>query len=491
MTSRLFARLFLAAGLIALATLLHPKANNPAQAQGVSVSVEFRQALEPHGRWHRHARYGEVWIPRDARGDWRPYTRGHWVYTEEWGWYWIADEEWGWLPYHYGRWVRDREVGWVWIPGDEWGPAWVSWRRGGDTVGWAPLPPDDVIVEIDDEPDVWIFVRSRDVIAPSVVRVLLPRPRAVVLVRETVIVNRTVFVSGARVAANVGVPPSYIAVSVGRPIRVSRVQPVVIRGTVNVRGAIEVDAKDGRRPRKAVVKQAERSIQPAKNVPEPQRLRPGETRQDTPDAPSVLRQAQPQTPDGQKKDAPATQQKQDDAAPKADQKKDAAPKADQKKDDAAPKADQRKDDRPKADQKKDDTPKEQPKAKQKSDDAMPKATPKQDQKDRRDDQQKGDMKDRPKADQPKSEQKAQPEQRMQQKRDLPDRSDQPKRDAPKGDAPKGDAPKGDMPKGEGPKRDAQPKADMPKSDAAPKAQPQRQEGPAQQGPGPMRDKKDN
>jgi hypothetical protein len=487
MTSRLFARLFLAAGLIALATLLHPKANTPAQAQGVSVSVEFRQALEPHGRWHRHARYGEVWIPRDARGDWRPYTRGHWVYTEEWGWYWIADEEWGWLPYHYGRWVRDREVGWAWIPGNEWGPAWVSWRRGGDAVGWAPLPPDDIIVEIDDEPDVWIFVRSRDVIAPSVVRVLLPRPRAVVLVRETVIVNRTVFVSGARVAANVGVPPSYIAVSVGRPIRVSRVQPVVIRGTVNVRGAIEVDAKDGRRQRKAVVKQAERSIQPAKNVPEPQRLRPGETRQDTPDAPNVLRQAQPQTPDGQKKDAPATQQKQDDAAPKADQKKDAAPKADRK-DDAAPKSDQRKDDRPKADRK-DDTPKEQPKAKQKSDDAMPKA--KQDQKDRRDDQQKGDTKDRPKADrpkadqpksdqpksdQPKSEQKAQPEQRMQQKRDLPDKSDQPKRDAPKGDAPKGDM---------------RPKGDTPKSDAAPKAQPQRQEGPAQQGPGPMRDKKDN
>jgi hypothetical protein len=475
MTARLFARLFLAAGLITFAIYLRPNVTAPAQAQGVSVSVEFRQALEPHGRWHRHQRWGEVWIPRDARGDWRPYTRGHWVYTEEWGWYWIADEEWGWIPYHYGRWVRDREVGWVWIPGNEWGPAWVSWRRGGEEVGWAPLPPDDVIVEIEDEPDVWIFVRSRDVIAPSIVRVLLPRPRAVVLVRETVVVNRTVFVSGARVAANAGVPPSYIAVAVGRPIRVSRVQPVVLRGTVRVQGAIEVDAKDRRQQRKAVVKQAERSIQPAKDVPKPERLRPGETKQDTPDAPSVLRQAQPQqqqTPDAQKKDAPATQQKKDDAAPKADQKKDdAAPKADQKKDD----------DRPKADQKKDDKPKEQPKAKQKSDDDAPKAAPKQDTKDRRDDQRKDDTKDRPKADQPKSEQKAQPEQRMQQKRDLPDKSEQPKRDAPKGD----------MPKGEGPKRDMQPKGDMPKSDAAPKGPPQRQEGPSQKGPGPMRDKKDN
>jgi hypothetical protein len=27
------------------------------------------------------------------------------------------------------------------VPGREWGPAWVSWRTGGDYVGWAPLPP--------------------------------------------------------------------------------------------------------------------------------------------------------------------------------------------------------------------------------------------------------------------------------------------------------------------------------------------------------------
>lgn len=477
MGSRLFARLILAAGLIALAALFNPNANKPALAQGVSISVEFRQALEPHGRWHRHSRWGEVWIPRNARGDWRPYTRGHWVYTEEWGWYWIADEEWGWIPYHYGRWVRDREFGWVWIPGNEWGPAWVSWRRGGDAVGWAPLPPDEVIVEIEDEPDVWIFVRSRDVIAPSIVRVILPRPRVTVLVRETVVVNRTVFISGARVAANVGVPPSYIAVAVGRPIRVSRVQPVVLRGTTSVQGAIEVDAKDRRQARKAVVKQAERSIQPAKDVPKPERLRPGETKQDTPDAPSVLRQAQPQqqqqpAPDKQQKqDAPATQQKQD------------APATQQKKDDDAPKADQKKDAAPKADQ-----------PKQKRDDAAPKAAPKAEpQKDRRDDLPKGDTKDRPKidqpkSDQPKSEQKALPEQKTQQKRDLPDKSEQPKRDAqPKGNMPKGEGPKGAIPKGEGPTRDVQPKGDSPRGDA-PKG-PQRQEGPAQKGPDPMR--KDN
>jgi hypothetical protein len=31
----------------------------------------------------------------------------------------------------------------VWFPGEDldWGPAWVSWRTGGDYIGWAPLPP--------------------------------------------------------------------------------------------------------------------------------------------------------------------------------------------------------------------------------------------------------------------------------------------------------------------------------------------------------------
>jgi hypothetical protein len=476
MGSRLFARLILAAGLISLAALLNPNANKPALAQGVSVSVEFRQALEPHGRWHRHTRWGEVWIPRGVDREWRPYTRGHWVYTEDWGWYWDSEEEWGWVAYHYGRWVYDREVGWVWIPGDQWGPAWVSWRRGGEEVGWAPLPPDDIIVEIEDDPDVWIFVRARDVIAPNIIQVIVPRQRAVVLVRETVVVNRTVFVANARVAANVGVPPSYIAFAARQPVRVATVQPVVLRGTAGVRGAIEVDAQSTQQQRRrAVVKQAERSIQPAKDVPKPERLRPGETRQDTPDAPNVLRQAQPQqqqqpAPDTQQKqDAPTTQQKKDDDAPKTNQK-------------AAPKADQKKDDLPKADQKKD---------------AAPKTAPKQDLKQKDRDAPKGDTKDRPKMDQPKSEQKALPEQKTQQKRDLPDKSEQPKRDTPKGDMPRGEGPKGAVPKGEGPKRDVQPKGDAPKGDTprgdtprgdAPKG-PQRQEGPAQQGPGPMR--KDN
>ena len=33
-------------------------------------------------------------------------------------------------------------MGWYWVPGRVWAPAWVSWRRSNDYVGWAPLPPD-------------------------------------------------------------------------------------------------------------------------------------------------------------------------------------------------------------------------------------------------------------------------------------------------------------------------------------------------------------
>jgi hypothetical protein len=80
------------------------------------VKVEFRAALDPYGSWHRHARWGEVWTPANRPRDWRPYTLGRWVYTDDWGWYWNSDEpeaRWGWVAYHYGRWVFDDELGWM------------------------------------------------------------------------------------------------------------------------------------------------------------------------------------------------------------------------------------------------------------------------------------------------------------------------------------------------------------------------------------------
>jgi hypothetical protein len=418
MHARLFLRLALAVGLVATAIVFRPGGAEKAEAQAVSVSVEFRTALTPHGRWQRHAQWGEVWVPARVERGWRPYTRGHWVYTDDWGWYWVSDEDWGWVTYHYGRWVFDPRVGWLWIPGNQWGPAWVSWRRGGADVGWAPLPPDDYVERIDEDPNVWIFVDARNVVAPSIVRVMLPPQRTTVLVRQTVIVNRTVYVSGARVAANAGIPPSYIAARIGRPIRVSEVRPVVVRGTVGVSNAVEVDVQQGPKQNRvrAEVKQAARAIEPAKNVPEPKQMERGNTQQqDNPDAPKVLRQAQP---DQQKQDTP--QQKQD--APQTQQKSgpDDAQKAKQQKRDGDARDQQKKSDDRKSDQKKDD---DAQKAKQQKRDGDPRDQQKKSD-DRKSDQKKDD-----------SAQKA-----KQQKRDGDPRDQQPKRDAPqKQDA----APKGE------------------------------------------------
>lgn len=111
-------------------------------AESGSYSTFYRK-LEPYGDWMETGDYGYVFQPRQAAHsrDWRPYTNGHWVYTDA-GWTWISDEQFGWATYHYGRWIRLRSVGWVWVPGEQWAPAWVSWRRGNDYVGWAPLPPE-------------------------------------------------------------------------------------------------------------------------------------------------------------------------------------------------------------------------------------------------------------------------------------------------------------------------------------------------------------
>src|SRR5258708_1511742 len=64
----------------------------PAAAQAVSVSVEFRTALEPYGAWQHHRRWGEVWIPSRVARDWQPYTVGHWVDSQDYGRDWAAGD---------------------------------------------------------------------------------------------------------------------------------------------------------------------------------------------------------------------------------------------------------------------------------------------------------------------------------------------------------------------------------------------------------------
>lgn len=114
----------------------------PAEAR-VDLSIDFfYDNLGDGGSWIEVGDYGYCWQPTVAVSNtsWRPYTDGYWAYTDL-GWTWISYEDFGWAAYHYGRWIRLRGRGWVWVPGREWGPAWVSWRTGGDYIGWAPLPP--------------------------------------------------------------------------------------------------------------------------------------------------------------------------------------------------------------------------------------------------------------------------------------------------------------------------------------------------------------
>jgi hypothetical protein len=103
----------------------------------------FYDELAPYGTWNHHPRWGDVWRPRRVEADFRPYYRGHWEYTNQYGWIWASDHVWGDIPFHYGRWVYDPYDGWLWVPGYVWSPAWVVWRSGGGYTGWFPMPPDD------------------------------------------------------------------------------------------------------------------------------------------------------------------------------------------------------------------------------------------------------------------------------------------------------------------------------------------------------------
>src|SRR5437773_3756344 len=112
------------------------------QARGADVSIDFFYNNLSGGNWIEVADYGYCFQPNVVVNDpnWRPYADGYWAYTDA-GWTWVSYEDFGWATYHYGRWTRLVDFGWVWVPGYEWAPAWVSWRTGGDYVGWAPLPP--------------------------------------------------------------------------------------------------------------------------------------------------------------------------------------------------------------------------------------------------------------------------------------------------------------------------------------------------------------
>lgn len=164
-----------------------------ARAQPRPIHEDFYEELAPYGTWSHSNQYGDVWYPRDVPDDWRPYSDGRWVWTDDYGWYWESDQPWGWAAFHYGRWVEHPRYGWGWVPGDTWGPAWVAWRWGDDYVGWAPLPPSTRIgpnfgdrdLDVSIAPSQWLFVEQRAFSAPRAYDVALDAGRNPSIFRRT------------------------------------------------------------------------------------------------------------------------------------------------------------------------------------------------------------------------------------------------------------------------------------------------------------------
>jgi hypothetical protein len=203
------------------------------QARGADVSVDFIYDNLSGGNWIEAEGYGYGWQPDVAVSDpnWRPYADGYWAYTD-YGWTWISYEDFGWATYHYGRWANLADYGWVWFPGSDldWGPAWVSWRTGGDYIGWAPLPPRGpgvvyegqpigprVDVEYDIGPQYYNFCDARFIGEPVLRDRIFPPTQNVTYITKTV--NVTNITVQNNVVYNYG--PDYNVVSAysSRPIQ--------------------------------------------------------------------------------------------------------------------------------------------------------------------------------------------------------------------------------------------------------------------------------
>ena len=252
----------------------------PAQAQAgirmdgeARAGTQFHDALAPYGQWRHSSRWGDVWAPQ-ITPHWRPYTVGRWIYTDDWGWYWVAGDsegQWGWVVYHYGRWVFDADLGWIWIPDDTWGPAWVMWRQGTEQLGWAPLPPEPLLVEYREEPDVWSFVQAQEFFAPDIASVLLPANQITVAFQNTVVVNQSLVVNGG-FAVNPGIEPAIVAASAGHALKTYQVRPVVLAGTAAVPNAIQAGPQQFRQARQLQrqnIRVTQNQIRPAAQIPKP------------------------------------------------------------------------------------------------------------------------------------------------------------------------------------------------------------------------------
>jgi len=203
------------------------------QARGADVSIDFIYDNLSGGNWIEAEGYGYGWQPDVAVSDpnWRPYADGYWAYTD-YGWTWISYEDFGWATYHYGRWANLADYGWVWFPGSDldWGPAWVSWRTGGDYIGWAALPPRGagivyegqpigarVDVEYDIGPQYYNFCDVRFIGEPVLLDRIFPPTQNITYITNTV--NVTNITVQNNVVYNYGPDINVVSAYSTRPIQ--------------------------------------------------------------------------------------------------------------------------------------------------------------------------------------------------------------------------------------------------------------------------------
>ncbi len=218
-----------ASGILMAVSVLAPNSLsviNQAQAEtNISINFgfgSFYDGLQPYGNWVSYQdQY--VFVPQHIRHGWRPYTLGHWSFTQRYGWLWVSNERFGWATYHYGRWGYARDIGWYWVPGHRWAPAWVAWSRGQNEVAWAPLPPrhgndDDVNITIGDVPDYYwqavptsaflsINLSNRIISDRNHVRTIVQQsPPETVRIENNIVINTAIQVNDIEKATNKKVP---------------------------------------------------------------------------------------------------------------------------------------------------------------------------------------------------------------------------------------------------------------------------------------------
>ena len=79
---------------LGLALVLGGGFTRPAMASSEDVAM-FYDDLSQYGQWVDYENYGPVWSPSNVNEDWRPYTDGRWVPTND-GYVFESQEPWGW-----------------------------------------------------------------------------------------------------------------------------------------------------------------------------------------------------------------------------------------------------------------------------------------------------------------------------------------------------------------------------------------------------------